>query len=217
MSGRLPLFPLNLVLFPGAPLSLHIFEPRYRRMLADCLAGDSRFGIARNPDPEPGTVGCVARIRVAQPLPDGRSMIAVVGERRFIVSALLERDPYLMAAVEEFDDGPGTSPTPAERQRLGELADRYRKTLGILTDAAADQPAWEDNAAAFTWQVAALLEASLDDKEELLRLRSTQDRVRALTTLLPPLLGDLAERAAVHVKARANGRGGAHPDIITEG
>ena len=85
----LPLFPLPLVLFPGAPLPLHIFEPRYRQMLADCMNGDSRFGIVFRPegmvdaDLEPGRVGCVAEVDDAHTLPDGRSNIVVHGVRRF--------------------------------------------------------------------------------------------------------------------------------------
>ena len=91
MPFRLPIFPLSVVLFPGTPLPLHIFEPRYRKMLADCLAGDRRFGItpAGKDDamPEPGTVGCIAEVRVNQELPDGRSNIIVFGGERFVLTA----------------------------------------------------------------------------------------------------------------------------------
>src|SRR6188508_1465181 len=92
----LPLFPLTTVLFPGTPLPLHIFEPRYRQMLADCLIGDRRFGLvqpgADTEAPERGAVGCVAEIRANEQLPDGRSHIVVVGGARFVVQRLLE-DP----------------------------------------------------------------------------------------------------------------------------
>ena len=92
MPRELPIFPLPLVLFPGASQALHIFEPRYRRMLADCLAGDGRFGIAyvsartaheAEAVPSTGDVGCVAVIRSTHRLPDGRSDILTEGERRF--------------------------------------------------------------------------------------------------------------------------------------
>src|SRR5437667_180860 len=92
MARELPIFPLPLVLFPGAPQPLHIFEPRYRQLLADCLAADRRFGVTyvappRAPDddpaPRPGDLGCVALIRSTQELPDGRSNVLTVGERRF--------------------------------------------------------------------------------------------------------------------------------------
>ena len=132
MSTRLALFPLNLVLFPGEPLPLHIFEPRYRELLADCMAGDQRFGITAAIPPTPGSLGSVARIRAAQPLGDGRSNIVVLGERRFAVRTLLPEDhSYLVAAVEEFDDNPGTAPLPQERAQLQELAEEYRSALGL--------------------------------------------------------------------------------------
>src|SRR2546426_413920 len=94
MARELPIFPLPIVLFPGAPQPLHIFEPRYRQLLHDCLAGDQRFGIAyvapdpapgADPVPSPGDVGCIALIRSNQPLPDGRSNVLTVGERRFVL------------------------------------------------------------------------------------------------------------------------------------
>ena len=69
MFRELPIFPLPLVLFPGASQPLHIFEPRYRQLLTDCLEGDRRFGIAyaapdqqSDPAPAPGDVGCVAGV-----------------------------------------------------------------------------------------------------------------------------------------------------------
>ena len=96
MSVRLlPLFPLPLVLFPGVPLPLHIFEPRYQQLLADTLEGDRRFGIVFHPEGRPeqalptGHVGCVARIHNTEALDDGRSNIIVVGEERFALERLV--------------------------------------------------------------------------------------------------------------------------------
>ena len=111
---RIPIFPLSVVLFPGTPLPLHIFEPRYRQMLADCLAGDRRFGItpagAAREAPDPGMVGCTAEVRVNQELPDGRSNIVVLGGDRFVVTELLDEPlPYHVASVEPFDDDPTTA------------------------------------------------------------------------------------------------------------
>src|SRR3954452_104647 len=101
MSTRLPVFPLPVVLFPGTPLPLHIFEPRYRQMLADCLASDRRFGLTpvsgETESPGPGSIGCVAEVRLNQELPDGRSNIVVVGGSRFVVGRILEEStPYLL-------------------------------------------------------------------------------------------------------------------------
>ncbi len=217
MPARLPLFPLNLVLFPGEPLPLHIFEPRYREMLADCLAGDQRFGITASIPPVTGALGSVARIRATQPLSEGRANIVVMGERRFAIRALLpEPHPYLVGAVDEFDDHPGTAPLPQERAQLQELAEEYRGALSLLTDNPQEDPDWAEQSEAFTFQVAALSGLELDAKLRLLATRSTRDRARALLESLPPLLQLVRSRADVHVRARTNGKGGHGHDIITD-
>src|SRR5581483_7060837 len=117
---RLPLFPLTVVVFPGTPQPLHIFEPRYRRLLQDCLAGNRRFGITlpgeKSEAPEPGAVGCAVEIGASEELPDGRSNILVVGRRRFVVRQLIPGSaPYHVGLVEEFDDDPASAPSPTSR------------------------------------------------------------------------------------------------------
>src|SRR6476620_3432751 len=120
---RLPVFPLSVVLFPGTPLPLHIFEPRYRQMLADCLAADRRFGItpagAQREAPDPGAVGCTAEVRVNQELPDGRSNIVV------LTMLVDDPAPYYVAAVRTCDDEPGTAPATARTDLLREAFTRY--------------------------------------------------------------------------------------------
>jgi Lon protease-like protein len=216
MPTRLPLFPLNLVLFPGEPLPLHIFEPRYRELLADCLEGDQRFGITAAIPPTPGALGSVARIRAAQPLGDGRSNIVVLGERRFAVRSLLpEERSYLVAAVEEFDDHPGTAPLPQERAQLQELAEEYRSALGILADNPDEEADWAEQSEPFTFQVAAMAGLAVEARSGLLATRSTRDRARALLEVLPSLIRLVRARAEVHLRARTNGKGGPGHDIVT--
>src|SRR6201991_3416461 len=87
---ELPLFPLPLVLFPGVPLPLHIFEERYRRLLADVRVSNNLFGLSyfdagTDDRPAPGHVGCATEIIEIQPLPDGRSNILTVGVARYRV------------------------------------------------------------------------------------------------------------------------------------
>jgi Lon protease-like protein len=215
MPGRLPLFPLNLVLFPGEPLPLHIFEPRYRQMLADCLAGDQRFGITAEQQPRPGSLGCVALIRAAQQLEDGRSAIVVVGERRFGVRTLLDAGtPYLMAAVEPFEDAPGTAPLPAERAELRRLAVELRDAVSILADRPGEQPRWSEDDEQFSFEAAALIEASVEARADLLALRSTRERAAALLAILPGAVHQAKANASVHVRARSNGKGHPGHDIV---
>jgi Lon protease-like protein len=217
MPSRLPLFPLNLVLFPGEPLPLHIFEPRYRELLSDCLAGNQCFGITAVIPPAPGAIGSVARIRATQPLGDGRSNIVVMGERRFTLRSLLEEGrPYLVGSVEEFDDQPGTAPLPQERAELKALAEDYRKALALLADSTEEIADWAEQTEAFTFQVAALTGLEVEAKARLLATRSTRERTQRLVELLPPLIRLIRSRAEVHVRARSNGKGGHGHDIVTD-
>src|SRR3989442_14335260 len=92
VARELPIFPLPTVLFPGAPQPLHIFEPRYRQLLQDCLAADRRFGIAyvapggapgADPSPLPGVVGCAAPLLSGVARPARGMDIVVYGERPY--------------------------------------------------------------------------------------------------------------------------------------
>ena len=207
-----------MVLFPGEALPLHIFEPRYRDMLADCLEADQGFGITSDAPPRPGSVGTIARVRAAQALPDGRSNIVVVGERRFTLRSLLpEGTAYLVGAIVEFDDTAGTAPLDTERTALRDLGEAYRSALLTLSDVPESPPEWADDPQQFSFEIAALAEVDVATRSRLLLLRSTRDRARALLDLLPPLVHRAVERAGVHRGARSNGKGGHGHDIVTSG
>jgi Lon protease-like protein len=217
MVLSLPLFPLTTVLFPGAPMPLHIFEPRYRQMLADCLSDDRRFGLIPDVDPAPGGVGCVADIRASHSLPDGRSNIVVLGDVRFELIGLEESShPYLVGTVETFADGAASAPSSAAVTALRELAGHYRTVLRVLSDSGEEPVEWSEDAERFSFQVSALLQAPLPTLVRLLATRSTATRVNLLLESLPPVLQDLGERAELHVRARQNGKGGPHHDLTVE-
>ena len=220
--AQLPLFPLTVVLFPGALIPLHIFEPRYRRMLADCLEGGERFGIALpgvdGDRPAPGAVGCTAHIRACLPLPDGRANIVVQGEGRFSVRGYANEDrPYLVALVEGYDDVPGPAPAAEELEELGRTATRYVEAVRLLTDNPPDKLDWAAEAEELSFQVSAALEIDVDVKQELLRLRSTGERIATLLRILPPLVADVRARSRVHAGARTNGKGHADPESVPGG
>ena len=223
MARELPIFPLPIVLFPGAPQPLHVFEPRYRQLIEDCLASDRRFGIAyaapdSTPDraaPGPGDVGCVAVIRSTQPLPDGRSNILTIGERRFVLRHwIASARPYEVADVEEFDDDPID---PAETAPLaGDVRDgftRLARALGVLTEREDEEFALPADPQLLSFQVAAALEIDATAKRALQAIRSTSTRLRRLATALGPLAADAERRAAVRQRAKGNGRGDRHAQI----
>ena len=221
MPFRLPIFPLSVVLFPGTPLPLHIFEPRYRRMVADCLAGDRRFGITPTGKddrlPEPGTVGCIAEIRVNQELPDGRSNIIVFGGDRFVLTGSVADDaPYHVAMVQTFEDEVGTEPQDDSAARLRELFTGYYALLRQLNDVEPEDPSLPDDPLALSFHVAAAIDCDPGVKQRLLVERSTSRRLQALLMLIPILTAGVESALRVHRRAHTNGRGGARPDVITE-
>jgi Lon protease-like protein len=221
MPFRLPIFPLSVVLFPGTPLPLHIFEPRYRRMVGDCLAGDRRFGITPTGKddrlPEPGTVGCIAEIRVNQELPDGRSNIIVFGGDRFVLAgSVADGAPYHVAMVQTFEDEVGTEPQDDSGARLRELFTGYYALLRQLNDVEPEGPSLPDDSLALSFHVAAAIDCDPGVKQRLLVERSTSRRVQALLMLIPILTAGVESALRVHRRAHTNGRGGARPDVITE-
>jgi Lon protease-like protein len=219
MPFRLPLFPLSVVLFPGNPLPLHIFEPRYRRMLADCLAGDRRFGVTpaeANAPPGPGSIGCVAEVRLNQELPDGRSNIVVVGGIRFVVGHLLDESrPYLVAMVQEFEDDEGTVPSADDLASLRQLSTDYLSGLRELNDESPEVPTFPADPASLSFHVAGNIECDLGVKQRLLAERSTARRVEALIQLLPILNVAVENGIKIHRRAHTNGKGGGAPDLLS--
>src|SRR5918996_596949 len=221
MTRELPIFPLPIVLFPGSSQPLHIFEPRYRQLLADCLGGDRRFGIAyvaadpaapdRDPVPEPGDIGCVAVIGATHALPDGRSNILTEGERRFVLLEWVPQDvPYRVARVEEFDDEPFD---PVEITTLaGDVREHFQRLINAIgaraggmgeTERGGDPP---QDPARLSFHVAAALDLDPEVKCALLALRSTSHRLRQLAAVLRTAARDAESHAVVARRARGNGR-----------
>ena len=210
----IPLFPLPVVLFPGALMPLHIFEPRYRRMLAYCLASDRRFGITYVAESvedavRPGAVGCVAHIEKSDLLPDGRSNIAVTGGARFETMRLVSStEPFLLAEVRAYED----HPDPAGR--AGSIAERVRTVFERVARAArklsADAPAipvLPDDPTALSFAIPAMLDLEAESRQELLVMRSAVERLEHLEGILNAALHPMEERATVHARAKSNGTG----------
>jgi Lon protease-like protein len=210
--ARLPLFPLSVVLFPGASLPLHIFEPRYRRLLADVIEGDHRFVVLppgpTAEAPAPGTVGTVAALRAVQPLEDGRSNIVVFGEGRVTLAAIEATEtPYLVGSCEPFDDSFDTEGVaPADRARLEMLAHRLGAAMAVLGDND-HQPEFSDDPAVLTFQIAAIADWEFPAQHRFLSIRSATERATRLLATLPGLIARAEARAKVHQRAATNGTG----------
>jgi ATP-dependent Lon protease len=221
--SELPLFPLPVVLFPGVPLPLHIFEPRYRQMLRDVNASNKLFGlsyfdpaIAVSEAPPVGHLGCAAEITDTQPLPDGRSSIFTVGLVRYHVDSYVERgDPYLIARVTFFEDEPENLVQLGRRAReVAETFMRIARSVRTISDERSplpDLPANEPERLSFL--MAGAMDLENDAKLELLEMRSTSARLDRIGELLSSVVGNYEERARVHVIAKGNGHAGGKIDI----
>jgi Lon protease-like protein len=185
---ELPLFPLHVVLFPGRPLPLHLFELRYRRMLADCLAGDGRFGVvAIRAGVEVGggaevfSVGTVARIESVNELPDGRFDVVSRGEQRFRVHRFLPEAPYLRADVELLEETPCGPADHAVARQLRSLLLLYLAGLGAPEELLERVPVDPDE---LTWLAAAAIQVEVPEQQRLLELGSTGSRLQSAAALL---------------------------------
>jgi Lon protease-like protein len=175
----LPLFPLpNIVFFPHTPLSLHVFEPRYRQLVQDALESEERFGIVLlRPgwesdyfgSPAVYDCGTVATIEQAVPLEDGRYNIDVRGDIRFRILEEVSRVPYRTARViAEPDASPGLTEAYAQREWLAEVSRQY---LQYLPDQSAVPEIETVSLDALTNALIMSLNLDMEEKQKLLELR----------------------------------------------
>ena len=213
---ELPLFPLPVVLFPGVPLPLHIFESRYRRMLADVRAADNLFGLSfYNADetgrPAAGHVGCAAEVVEVQPLPEGRSNILTVGVVRYELEEYVERgDPYLVGRIRFFeDDAEESDPLDERASEVSELFMRIANAVRKLNDERASLPELpEAGPERLSFLVAAAMEIEPEVKQQLLEMRSSFERLTRLRNLLAQAVSGYEDRARMHTLAKGNGHAG---------
>ena len=199
MSKLLPLFPLDVVLFPGAPLPLHIFEPRYKQMINELLQDQERFGVVRTRENGMESVGCTAEIvAVAKRYEDGRMDIVTEGRDRFEIMEMNLEKNYLRAEVLFLVDEPDR-PAPEDVARLLEM---HREMLDLL-GANADLPDPEDKQ--LSLDIAATMPFDLDAKQQLLNSRSEPQRVAALIEYYEKVLPGLRRAAKAKKKAGGNG------------
>ena len=186
------MFPLGSVLLPGMVLPLHVFEPRYRQLVRDCVAGDGEFGvvlIARGSEVGGGDVrtdaGTVARILQADELPDGRFVVGAVGLRRIRVERWLEDDPYPRA---ETADWPEVGPDPGDPLDIEEVTGLLRRAAALHAElgepaAPVDLELSADPVAA-GYQAALAVPFGPVDRQDVLCAPTVAERFALLRTLL---------------------------------
>jgi Lon protease-like protein len=198
----LPLFPLDVVLFPGTPLPLHIFEPRYKEMIGESLANDSPFGIIRGQQHGLSEIGCTAQIvSVSKQYPDGRLDIVTEGRNRFEILQLNQERSFLRGEILLISDEPGKATSEETARAIQLHAD-------ILALAGATQDLSAADHSVLSFYLAGSLPLDLDFKQKLLEMRSEKLRIAALIEYLDAILPKI--RRATRARTVSGGNGHAH-------
>ena len=199
MDSLIPLFPLDVVLFPGTPLPLHIFEPRYKEMIAECLSEHRTFGVVRVVEQGLAEVGCTAEIiTVVKEYPDGRLDLVAEGRQRFELVRINQERSFLQAEVLMIHDEPGTPPQ-ADTSHAIQLHSELLAIAGAKQDLSAADPAL------LSFYLAGSLPLDLDFKQKLLALRSEPERVSLLINYLETIIPNLHRASTAREKAGGNG------------
>ena len=200
---RIPLFPLNVVLLPGADLPLHIFEPRYRQMVKACLEEKSEFGMLLSLPNGVARVGCTAEILdVVNRYDDGRMDILTVGRTPFRVLELFPEAPLLEGHIDYLEDREALANPRIQR----ELVELYEACHTLIYD---DYPKNLQGASPdeLSYLVAGTLPMELLWKQQILELRSEADRQERLVTYLREWAPHLQKKEALRHRAAGNGHG----------
>jgi Lon protease-like protein len=197
----LPLFPLEIVVFPGAPLPLHIFEPRYKEMVGECLSQDRPFGMVQAKENALSAIGCSARIvTVIKKYDDGRLDIAAKGAQRFEIIQVNQERSFLQAEVAFFDDEPSiVSKTAADS--VIQLHEQLFAVMGQAIEV-------ERDAAYLSFRLAQDLPVDLNFKQTLLEMKSEAERVEVLTEYYRATIPKVEN--SLRVRQRASGNGHVH-------
>lgn len=200
MSTRLRLFPLNTVLFPGALLNLHVFEARYKQLLADCMESGEGFGVvliregreAGDDSIAPHDIGTIAQIGEVTQLPFGRYYVSTVGTQRFRIREIISREPYLTVEAELLNED--IHDQSAELESLaGQVRNAFEDYLRLIIEFSGSLPTVDvpADAQGTSFSVGDALQVADAMKQRLLELSSTRQRLTVelgfLRRLLPQL------------------------------
>jgi Lon protease-like protein len=197
----IPLFPLNVVLLPGAPLPLHIFEERYKQMVNECLEQESEFGMVLADESGTRRVGCTARIvELVERYEDGRMLILVEGSRRFKLNNILTGKPYYMGEIEYLEEEP--------EEDVNTLAEECIALLERVVEAATEgsvgieiEPPYRN----LSFAIAGRVEFDLETRQQILELTSEKERLQKVKALLTAAAQRLERERQAREKAQTNG------------
>ncbi|MDX6556383.1 MAG: hypothetical protein QOD86_2578 [Miltoncostaeaceae bacterium] len=198
-TDDLGLFPLDLVVLPGEVIPLHLFEPRYRQLYADCVLEDRPFVIVRAGPTGTADIGCSARFEdLIRRFDDGRLNVTVVGEAPVEVLEETEGHLYFSAQVRTLADEPSTS----EPALVEEVLTRYRALAGLEPDARPKVP----DGVPLSYGLAGTLELGPGAKQVLLESRSEAERLGLLARILVAAEGEARHARMAGQRAQTNGK-----------
>jgi Lon protease-like protein len=195
---ELGLFPLGIVLLPSEQVPLHIFEPRYRELIAECIEEEREFGLLYADENGVREVGTRARVAaVLERFDDGRLNIVVSGGERFVVEKLTQRRSLMTAEVDDVLDEPGEVDDETRANAAGAF-----RALAALAGAEAGV---DEEQPELSFALAAQVELPPDDKQQLLESRSEQERLELVVELLDAARKTLIATRELSEKAKRNG------------
>lgn len=197
----IPLFPLNVVLMPGAPLPLHIFEDRYKQMVDECLEAESEFGMVLADEAGTREVGCTARIvEMVERYEDGRMVILVEGSRRFKLNNVMTGKPYYVGEVEYIEEDSG--------EDVAALAEECIALLERVVEAATEgsvgieiEPPYRN----LSFAIAGRIEFDVETRQQILELMTERARLEKVKELLSAAAERLERDLQARDKAQTNG------------
>ena len=200
MSELLPLFPLDVVLFPGMALPLHIFEPRYKELIGECLEHDAPFGVVRAVEDGLTQIGCSAEVvTVVKKYDDGRMDIVTRGLRRFEIVELNQDRSFLQADVTFLTDGPDAS--SEEKKKAFDL----HHTLLLMAASGQTIPTLDPPDEFLSFYLISQLPVDLDFKQTILAMPTEAKRLSTLVEYYEAIIPKLQKMMQAKKKSGSNG------------
>jgi Lon protease-like protein len=212
----LPIFPLPVILFPGEMIPLHIFEPRYRKMLGDIRDGNKLFGLSyfeasdlEAARPPAGHLGCAAELREVQDMADGRSNIVITGVVRYRMEEYLDAgEPYFVGETTFFEDVEEEN-GESLAELSGEVAALFTRVANAAHNISGEHSRLPDLPDIAPQELSFLISAAFnfanEIKYELMETRSTAERLERLRSVLEQAVEKIEETAHIHKISKTNG------------